>query len=524
LCPDQADAMIEKTKKSNSNNWFWLDAFADSGYAASVGLFRGTVSGTPRFLILGGDNYATTPFEFLPREGKIKIFGDTTLSRSSPGHLATNSDMTIDGALTATNASISGQLQLPLTGSSGGMLFYDVNLYRGQYENTLNTNASTFSVYGDIEAGYGIHANTIIETRENMAHMTKTKFFEAIGNHTFGVYPNPPLTDYIKFYDKNLYYPNDQSPGEHRSVRLHAVLADGDPYIVCEQGMALEKDVAAKGMYLSIEGEISLHSGFKSPGWGPDTRNPFIQLSEGSDPNHPEYAPSHYTLEVRKRVEPGTGDWSFEHQFGQVWGWGDFACGKIKAAGDITLPVGGATVRFEGNDSAVYSNVGFLTFYNNYYDKGMEFKVMNDSNNLPAWIVSYKTNNNTNFVTLLEMAANGNMTYHGSILNYDVNNGTCGTSTNYWDGVYARNYYAINQYWQTWDHRDDIADLRAMKTRLVDGKIVFDPETTRFLRNEEGFYSLCDLTGWHISVQRKLLEKIDSLEQKLEVLTRKGVD
>jgi hypothetical protein len=50
------------------------------------------------------------------------------------------------------NMTTTGQLQLPTTGSSGGIVFYDVSLYREQYINALNTNASYFNVAGGIKA------------------------------------------------------------------------------------------------------------------------------------------------------------------------------------------------------------------------------------------------------------------------------------------------------------------------------------------------------------------------------------
>ena len=86
------DAMIVKLNPSGYDSWLWLENYADAGRYATIGLFRGVVSGTPRFLILGGDDFATMPFEFLPRDGKITIFGDTNLYRSAANVLKTDDD------------------------------------------------------------------------------------------------------------------------------------------------------------------------------------------------------------------------------------------------------------------------------------------------------------------------------------------------------------------------------------------------------------------------------------------------
>jgi hypothetical protein len=83
LNPAQPDARIEKSNYSGSANYFWLDANADSGQTAMIGLFRGTCAGTPKFVILAGDNYATTPFEFRPRSNELVIGGDVSIYRST---------------------------------------------------------------------------------------------------------------------------------------------------------------------------------------------------------------------------------------------------------------------------------------------------------------------------------------------------------------------------------------------------------------------------------------------------------
>ena len=48
-----------------------------------------------------------------------------------------------------------------------------------------------------------------------------------------------------------------------------------------------------------------------------------------------------------------------------------------------------------------------------------------------------------------------------------------------------------------------------MKTTQINGKDVIDPETTKHLIDDYGFYESCGLDGWHLSVQRKVVEKLD---------------
>jgi len=245
LCPDQADAMIEKTKKSNSNNWFWLDAFADSGYSASIGLFRGTVSGTPKFLILGGDNYATTPFEFLPRDGKITIFGDTTLYRSSQNHLATNSDMTINGALTATSASISGNATV---------------------DRILSLPCPTATVYPPDMLNWTWHYTNGIWDPQGMPI-------------------NPNVTNYIALKHPTILNPNDNNQPYYADWTL--ALIDNSPRVdypywpimYTHAALLVQRDFTAGGFLASNQGAIYLGHGLT---WQLD--EPKIILRDGDKP------------------------------------------------------------------------------------------------------------------------------------------------------------------------------------------------------------------------------------------------
>jgi len=85
-----ADSRIAKVKVGSSNNWLWLDAYADTGYLAVVGFFRGVVDGKPRIRFLKGDGQPDGGIEVFPREGKIEFDGDTNLYRSAADVLKTD--------------------------------------------------------------------------------------------------------------------------------------------------------------------------------------------------------------------------------------------------------------------------------------------------------------------------------------------------------------------------------------------------------------------------------------------------
>jgi hypothetical protein len=74
-----------------------------------------------------------------------------------------------------------------------------------------------------------------------------------------------------------------------------------------------------------------------------------------------------------------------------------------------------------------------------------------------------------------------------------------------------------------WDSVDDLQYVRNFKTVTdeITGKTVFDSKSLKHLEDEDGFYSIGNMNGWHLSVQKKLLEKIDKLESdKLELIKR----
>jgi hypothetical protein len=100
------------------------------------------------------------------------------------------------------------------------------------------------------------------------------------------------------------------------------------------------------------------------------------------------------------------------------------------------------------------------------------------------------------------------------------NDGTIGSADLPFGAMFT--YYL--RYWseqQGWDSVDDLELLRRMKEIVNEkGATIIDPDTISHLRNADGFYDLGKMNGWHLSVQKKLLERIDTLEQKLDVLIR----
>ena len=93
------DAQIVKLNPSGYNSWFWLENFADAGYYATIGLFRGSVAGTPRFFILKGDGTATPGIVFQPRSGAMIIDGDTNLYRLQANWLKTDDNFDFAGQI-----------------------------------------------------------------------------------------------------------------------------------------------------------------------------------------------------------------------------------------------------------------------------------------------------------------------------------------------------------------------------------------------------------------------------------------
>jgi hypothetical protein len=68
---------------------------------------------------------------------------------------------------------------------------------------------------------------------------------------------------------------------------------------------------------------------------------------------------------------------------------------------------------------------------------------------------------------------------------------------------------------------DDLAVLKEIRSTTDDrGNKIIDPETLNHLKTEGGFYDSAKMDGWHICIQKKLLERIEALEEKLLAIAR----
>jgi hypothetical protein len=92
------------------------------------------------------------------------------------------------------------------------------------------------------------------------------------------------------------------------------------------------------------------------------------------------------------------------------------------------------------------------------------------------------------------------------------NNGNVGGngsgSSYYWGAVWAY-YIKYKSAPSSFDAYNDFDLIRKMKTAQVDGKDIIDPETTKHLIDDHGFYESSKIDGWHLSVQRKMVQKFD---------------
>ena len=91
--------------------------------------------------------------------------------------------------------------------------------------------------------------------------------------------------------------------------------------------------------------------------------------------------------------------------------------------------------------------------------------------------------------------------------------------------LYLGTVYATNLKYHSslssFDAIDDLEVLKKIKTISdKEGKDVIDPESITYLKDEGGFYDAAKVDGWHISVQKKLLERIEMLETKLSQLVK----
>jgi len=85
-CSNDAFIWHEETSEA----WMFLECKAPSGYYATVGLFRTSQDGTPRFRVMKGDGTTNIGVEIRPREELIQFGADVTLYRSTTDVLKTD--------------------------------------------------------------------------------------------------------------------------------------------------------------------------------------------------------------------------------------------------------------------------------------------------------------------------------------------------------------------------------------------------------------------------------------------------
>ncbi|RLI04036.1 hypothetical protein DRO30_00140, partial [Candidatus Bathyarchaeota archaeon] len=115
--------------EESSDAWMFLECKAPSGYVATVGLFRTSQDGTPKFRIMKGDGTTNIGVEIRPREELIQLGSDVVLYRSASDVLKTDDNFdtlslkvggseVISSSRVLRNISNVDQSLLPLTGSS----------------------------------------------------------------------------------------------------------------------------------------------------------------------------------------------------------------------------------------------------------------------------------------------------------------------------------------------------------------------------------------------------------------------
>jgi hypothetical protein len=255
------------------------------------------------------------------------IMGTIAHSQISDWSSATSTFVTSGSTVIFNSMTVSGSLSLGGFLSVNGALSITgaVATIRG---NSLDDGSGNATVTGYICNDEYWHSYT---------NQDGSDFTDALHYHYFkDINGNPQTTGYIKLYDLT------EGQG-YNFVCLFGELFGGDPILVCSQHLGVEKDFIATGMLKSLEGEVVLSAGRYAPNWGPASQNPFIQLADMTYQTAPSYTPSHYMLEIRKAVANGTGDWATDHSYGQIWGWGDLACGNLVCNGNVTM-AGGITL------------------------------------------------------------------------------------------------------------------------------------------------------------------------------------
>ena len=177
-------------------------------------------------------------------------------------------------------------------------------------------------------------------------------FLTALKDHTF-----TRDLGCIKLYDERY-----EANPEDKDVQLHGVIVNDDPQLVCNRHLAVEKDIIAKGMFDSLEGEITLNAGATyAPGWSTwstpynhakttggisSTQNPFIWLAQGG------IYGSYGTLEIRVTA------------INDNWDWGNLTLGNLSAHGSVII-YGSSTGGTLGNQYGYLSSTG-SGFINGY--------------------------------------------------------------------------------------------------------------------------------------------------------------
>ncbi len=97
-----------------------------------------------------------------------------------------------------------------------------------------------------------------------------------------------------------------------------------------------------------------------------------------------------------------------------------------------------------------------------------------------------------------------------------INSAQVGTSTNYWGKMYANTYYGKSTSISSFDRYDDLAYIKKMQTKIVDGKEIFDvDDLPPEVKDESGhFVDNSALTGYMLGCIKALAEKVDKLENK----------
>jgi hypothetical protein len=92
----------------------------------------------------------------------------------------------------------------------------------------------------------------------------------------------------------------------------------------------------------------------------------------------------------------------------------------------------------------------------------------------------------------------------------------------YTANLYLKNLYATGTIYYhsgaptSFDSMDDLAVLKEIKSTTDDkGNEIIDPETLNHLKSESGFYDTAKMDGWHICVEKRLLDRIEKLENQL---------